>query len=189
MTMMAIIDADGTFSLLIGGLLGCSVSSLAVMQGMTRFKISQACRIGANSMMPAIHILLVASVMSNVIGALNTGEYMSNMALSYMPDFALPAMLYVLSALTAFSTGTSFATFAIMLPIAADMALGTNSSMLLPFMAAVLAGGVCGDHCSPISDTTILSATGASCHHMDHMITQLPYALIVAGIVWWVILS
>lgn len=183
-TMMVIMEhADVTFSLLIGGLLGCSVSLvLAVMQGMARFKISQACRIGANSMMPAIHILLVASVMSNVIGALNTGEYMSNMALSYMPDFALPAMLFVLSALTAFSTGTSFATFAIMLPIAADMALGTNSSMLLPFMAAVLAGGVCGDHCSPISDTTILSATGASCHHMDHMITQLPYALIVAGI-------
>jgi tetracycline resistance efflux pump len=183
-TVMAIMEhADVTFSLLIGGFFGCAVSLiLAVNQGMTRFKITHFCRIGANSMMPAIHILLVASVMSNVIGALNTGEFMSNMALNYMPDFALPAMLFFLSALTAFSTGTSFATFAIMLPIAADMALGSNSSMLLPFMAAVLAGGVCGDHCSPISDTTILSATGASCHHMDHMITQLPYALIVAGI-------
>lgn len=67
-----------------------------------------------------------------------------------------------------------------MLPIAADMAMGSHTAMMLPMLASVLAGAVFGDHCSPISDTTILSSTGASCHHIDHVVTQLPYAVIVA---------
>ncbi|GAB1104429.1 MAG: hypothetical protein Sw2LagTSB_23730 [Shewanella algae] len=69
-----------------------------------------------------------------------------------------------------------------MLPIAADMAMGSHSGMMLPMLAAVLSGAVFGDHCSPISDTTILSSTGASCHHIDHVLTQLPYAVLVAVI-------
>lgn len=90
--------------------------------------------------------------------------------------------MFILAGLTAFATGTSWGTFGIMLPIAADMAMGSHTAMMLPMLAAVLAGAVFGDHCSPISDTTILSSTGASCHHIDHVVTQLPYALIVAAI-------
>ncbi len=80
----------------------------------------------------------------------------------------------------AFSTGTSWGTFGIMLPIAGDLAGATDIALMLPMLGAVLAGSVFGDHCSPISDTTILSSTGARCHHIDHVSTQLPYALSVA---------
>ncbi|VEI46104.1 putative integral membrane protein [Actinobacillus equuli] len=80
----------------------------------------------------------------------------------------------------AFATGTSWGTFGIMLPIAAGMAINVDTGLLIPCMSAVMAGAVCGDHCSPISDTTILSSTGAQCNHIDHVTSQLPYALLVA---------
>ena len=83
----------------------------------------------------------------------------------------------------AFSTGTSWGTFGIMLPIAAAIAshaMPGSVEFMLPCLSAVMAGAVCGDHCSPVSDTTILSSTGAKCDHMDHVTSQLPYALIVA---------
>lgn len=82
----------------------------------------------------------------------------------------------------AFSTGTSWGTFGIMLPIAGDLAAATDIMLMLPMLGAVLAGSVFGDHCSPISDTTILSSTGARCHHIDHVATQLPYALSMAAV-------
>lgn len=91
-------------------------------------------------------------------------------------------ILFLLSGIMAFSTGTSWGTFGIMLPIAGDLAGATEISLMLPMLASVLAGSVFGDHCSPISDTTILSSTGARCHHIDHVATQLPYALSVAVI-------
>ncbi len=91
-------------------------------------------------------------------------------------------LVFVLAGLMAFSTGTSWGTFGIMLPIAADMSVASDVSLILPMLSAVLAGAVFGDHCSPISDTTILSSTGAACHHIDHVATQLPYALLVAKI-------
>ena len=80
----------------------------------------------------------------------------------------------------ALSTGTSWGSFGILLPIAGDIVATMDTNMLLPSLAAVLAGAVFGDHCSPISDTTILSSTGAGCNHMDHVLTQLPYALTAA---------
>nr|MDT0250808.1 Na+/H+ antiporter NhaC family protein [Endozoicomonas sp.] len=91
-----------------------------------------------------------------------------------------PFILFVVSGVMAFATGTSWGTFGIMLPIAGDMAAAADITMMLPMLASVLAGAVFGDHCSPISDTTILSSTGASCHHVDHVNTQLPYALSIA---------
>jgi Na+/H+ antiporter NhaC len=81
----------------------------------------------------------------------------------------------------ALSTGTSWGTFGIMLPIAGEIAAVSDPTLILPALSAVLAGSVFGDHCSPISDTTILSSTGAGSNHIDHVLTQLPYALIAAG--------
>ncbi len=91
----------------------------------------------------------------------------------------------------AFSTGTSWGTFGIMQPIAGDMAGATDIALMQPMLGAVLAGSVFGDHCSPISDTTILSSTGARCHHFDHVATQLPYALAVAlvSVIGYVVLG
>ena len=90
--------------------------------------------------------------------------------------------MFVLAGLMAFSTGTSWGSFGILLPIAGKIMLDASPELLLPALAAVLAGAVFGDHCSPISDTTILSSTGAGCNLIDHVTTQLPYALICAGI-------
>ncbi|KFZ36083.1 hypothetical protein HR45_18570 [Shewanella mangrovi] len=172
---------DVASSLFYGALCGLAVTLvLAVMQKLSLAAIANALWIGAKSMLPAIYILLFAWTISGVIGTLETGKYMASLASGNIPFALLPAVLFILAGLTAFSTGTSWGTFGIMLPIAADMAMGSHQSMMLPMMAAVLSGSVFGDHCSPISDTTILSSTGASCHHIDHVTTQLPYALIVA---------
>lgn len=90
-------------------------------------------------------------------------------------------LVFILSGFMAFSTGSSWGTFGVLLPIAADIAASTDITLMLPLLAAVLAGAIFGDHCSPISDTTILSSAGAGSHHVDHVMTQLPYALAVAA--------
>lgn len=175
---------DVSSSLFFGGLIGLAVVLiLSLVQKIELNMITKGMLLGARSMLPAIYILLFAWTIAAVIGQLETGKYMANLATSGNIPFALlPAVLFILAGITAFSTGTSWGTFGIMLPIAADMAMGSDSTMMLPMLAAVLSGAVFGDHCSPISDTTILSSTGASCHHIDHVVTQLPYALIVAFI-------
>ncbi|QFU23650.1 Na+/H+ antiporter NhaC family protein [Shewanella eurypsychrophilus] len=176
-------NTDVASSLFFGALVGfLATVTFVLSQGLDKQYFIQGIVAGARSMLPAIYILLFAWTIAGVIGQLETGKFMASLASGNIPFALLPAVLFVLAGLTAFSTGTSWGTFGIMLPIAADMAMGTHTSMMLPMLAAVLAGAVFGDHCSPISDTTILSSTGANCHHIDHVITQLPYALIVAGI-------
>lgn len=174
---------DVSASLFFGAILGLATTLLlAFRQKLPLRDIAVGLFVGAKSMLPAIYILMFAWTISGVIGQLETGKFMASLASGNIPFALLPAVLFVLAGLTAFSTGTSWGTFGIMLPIAADMAMGSHQSMMLPMMAAVLSGSVFGDHCSPISDTTILSSTGASCHHIDHVTTQLPYALLVAFI-------
>ncbi|WP_153914624.1 Na+/H+ antiporter NhaC family protein [Shewanella sp. TC10] len=168
-------------SLFYGSLVGLVVTVLlTIQQKISTSMMFTGLKVGAKSMLPAIYILLFAWTIASVIGELETGKYMASLATGNIPFALLPAVLFLLAGLTAFSTGTSWGTFGIMLPIAADMAMGSDSTMMLPMLAAVLSGAVFGDHCSPISDTTILSSTGASCHHLDHVMTQLPYAVIVA---------
>jgi tetracycline resistance efflux pump len=175
---------DVSSSLFFGALIGFAVTIiLSLVQKIELGMIAKGLTLGARSMLPAIYILLFAWTIAGVIGELETGKYMASLATSGNIPFALlPSVLFILAGITAFSTGTSWGTFGIMLPIAADMAMGSDSTMMLPMLSAVLAGAVFGDHCSPISDTTILSSTGASCHHIDHVVTQLPYALIAAMI-------
>ncbi|WP_394200412.1 Na+/H+ antiporter NhaC family protein [Shewanella waksmanii] len=174
---------DVAWSLFYGALIGLVATvALVISQGLQKELLIKGLVAGARSMLPAIYILLFAWTIAGVIGQLETGKYMASLASGNIPFALLPAVLFVLAGLTAFSTGTSWGTFGIMLPIAADMAMGTHINMMLPMLAAVLAGAVFGDHCSPISDTTILSSTGANCHHIDHVLTQLPYAVIVAVI-------
>lgn len=172
---------DVSSSLFFGALIGLAIALvLNLVQGVEKSMVLQGLVQGARSMLPAIYILLFAWTIASVIGQMETGKFMASLATGNIPFAFLPALMFVLAGLTAFSTGTSWGTFGIMLPIAADMAMGSHTAMMLPMLASVLAGAVFGDHCSPISDTTILSSTGAGCHHMDHVMTQLPYALIVA---------
>ena len=135
---------------------------------------------GIKGMLPAIYILLLAWMTASLIGQLETGRYLASFVQQNIPLYLLPTLLFILAGVMALSTGTSWGTFGIMLPLAADMTMAIDVNMLMPGLAAVMAGAVFGDHCSPISDTTILSSTGASCHHIDHVITQLPYALSMA---------
>lgn len=181
--ILAFANTDATGALVYGGLFGLLVTIAMVLRSRIQgADFMKALWHGARSMFPAIVILLFAWSMASVISQLETGKYLSSLVDGNMNTAYLPAVLFLLAGFMAFATGTSWGTFGIMLPIAADLAMGTDSTLLLPMMASVLAGAVFGDHCSPISDTTILSSTGASCHHMDHVVTQLPYALLAAAV-------
>ena len=133
-------------------------------------------------MLGAVCILFFAWSIGAVIEDMQTGAYLSQQIQGNLSVEWLPVILFLLSGLMAFSTGTSWGTFGIMLPIAGDLAAASEIALMLPMLSAVLAGAVFGDHCSPISDTTILSATGARCDHIVHVSTQLPYALTGAAI-------
>ena len=135
---------------------------------------------GVKMMSGAILILFFAWTINGVVSDMQTGKYLSSLVAGNISPAFLPAILFVLASAMAFSTGTSWGTFGIMLPIGAAMAMHSDPSLIIPCLSAVMAGAVCGDHCSPVSDTTILSSTGAQCNHMDHVLSQLPYALLVA---------
>ncbi len=176
-------NTDVGLSLIYGGLIGLAVALFTVLkQGLPSAEIGRTLWIGARSMFGAILILIFAWTIGSVISDMNTGKYLSSLAQGNIDPMWLPVILFLLSGLMAFSTGTSWGTFGIMLPIAGDMAAATDIALMLPMLSAVLAGSVFGDHCSPISDTTILSSTGARCNHIDHVATQLPYAISVAVI-------
>jgi tetracycline resistance efflux pump len=132
---------------------------------------------GAKSFVPISFILVFAFGIGNVTGELKTGVYLSTLATENVNPYFLAGSIFLLSSLMSFSTGTSWGTFSIMIPIAIPMAVGMDTDVALA-IGAVISGGVFGDHCSPISDTTIISSMASDCEVMDHVKTQLPYALI-----------
>ena len=136
---------------------------------------------GAGGLMPLALILLLALALGDVVDLLGTGVYVAQVTAGTMPNYIYLPLIFLVSGGIAFSTGTSWGTFAIMLPIAVPAA-ATLGLPLAPFVAATLSGGVFGDHCSPISDTTIISSMAAATDHIDHVRTQLPYALIGGAI-------
>jgi Na+/H+ antiporter NhaC len=137
---------------------------------------------GISDMIPIVLILLLAFLIGDVIKLLGTANYLAEIMNGNIPPMFLPLFIFLVSALTSFSTGTSWGTFSIMMPIA--LALGATFDMYIPLMiGAVVSGGIFGDHVSPISDTTIISSMASGCNHIDHVRTQMPYALIVAGVV------
>lgn len=176
-------NTDVAKALVYGGLASVLTALLMLVRQRQAFaSIGHALWVGAKSMFAAILVLLFAWTIGLVIGDLQTGSYLASLAEGNVAPQWLPVILFVLAGTMAFATGTSWGTFGIMLPIAGDLAGATDITLMLPMLASVLAGSVFGDHCSPISDTTILSSTGARCHHIDHVATQLPYALMVAVI-------
>ncbi|MGF1699052.1 Na+/H+ antiporter NhaC family protein [Photobacterium makurazakiensis] len=174
-------NTDVGMSLVYGGTIGFIAALIPVLrQRLPASDVAVTLWIGAKSMFGAILILLFAWCIGSVISDMATGKYLSTLVEGSINPMFLPVILFMLAGFMAFSTGTSWGTFGIMLPIAGDLAAATDIMLMLPMLGAVLAGSVFGDHCSPISDTTILSSTGARCHHIDHVSTQLPYALSVA---------
>ena len=169
-------------SLVVGGSSAVAMSTLLIIleRQVSLQEYGKAWVAGIKSMLGAIAILFFAWTINKVVGDAQTGKYLSSLVSGSIPVQFLPVILFILGSAMAFSTGTSWGTFGIMLPIAAAMATNSAPELLLPCLSAVMAGAVCGDHCSPVSDTTILSSTGAKCNHMDHVTTQLPYAATVA---------
>ena len=139
---------------------------------------------GLGNMIPVMLILMFALFIGKVIGDLGTAKYLAHLLSGNIPPAFTPLLIFIVASITAFSTGTSWGTFSIMMPIA--LALGADMDLHIPLViGAVISGGIFGDHSSPISDTTIISSMAAGCDHAEHVRTQIPYALIggvLAGI-------
>ncbi len=136
---------------------------------------------GISGLIPLALLMLLAFSISNVCNNLGTGVYVANFSKDWLSFEYLPVVVFLLSSFIAFSTGTSWGTFAIMMSIVIPMAQLHEANIAL-IVAATLGGGVFGDHCSPISDTTIISSMASASDHIDHVRTQLPYALLIGGI-------
>ncbi len=139
---------------------------------------------GAGAMVITVTILILAWSLSGVIGKLGTADFLVGVISGRIPPFLLSAIIFILGAFISFATGTSYGTMGILMPLAVPLAYAVSPEPSFMYMSigAVLTGAIFGDHCSPISDTTILSSMGAGCDHIAHVNTQLMYALPVAGI-------
>ena len=142
---------------------------------------------GFKLMVPATLILTFAWTISGVTGSLGAAEFVAGVVEQFgagLQNF-LPAVIFLIACLLAFATGTSWGTFGILIPIVLEVfppVNGLPTPILMMAIGACLGGAVMGDHCSPISDTTIMASTGAQCHHINHVATQMPYALAVSGV-------
>ena len=163
----------------------CFIYFLLLRRSMSFVQVTDCIAEGFKVMVPAILILTFAWTISGVTNDLLGAKFfVEHFMQAYAKDLAnlLPAVIFVVSVLLAFATGTSWGTFGILIPIVVAT-FGVNAGTILTIgLGACLAGAVCGDHCSPISDTTILASTGAQCYHLNHVKTQLPYALTVAAV-------
>ena len=142
---------------------------------------------GFKSMVPAILILTFAWTLKSMTDSLGAAEYVAGIVEKVADKQALmsllPAIVFLVGCFLAFATGTSWGTFGILIPIVVNVfGADMNNTLMIIAISACMAGAVCGDHCSPISDTTIMASAGAQCDHIQHVSTQLPYALTVAGI-------
>ncbi|MCB0279658.1 MAG: sodium:proton antiporter, partial [Calditrichaeota bacterium] len=137
--------------------------------------------IGIKNLLRVVIILILAFAINIIAKDLQTGKYIANLLSQNIPNFIIPALIFVISALISFSTGTSWGTFAIMMSIGLPAAVQLDINIPL-VVGALVSGGVWGDHCSPISDTTVISSLASGCSHIDHVKTQLPYAMLGGGI-------
>ncbi|MDZ7337736.1 MAG: sodium:solute symporter [candidate division KSB1 bacterium] len=160
---------------------GVAAVAYRVQGIMTVREITDQFMKGVGGLVPLALLMVFAFAIGAVCRELGTGPFVANIARVWVAPGVVPALLFLAACVVAFSTGTSFGTFAIMIPIAVPMVgpMGLHPGLVL---SAVLGGGVFGDHCSPISDTTIISSMAAATDHIDHVNTQLPYALVAAGL-------
>ncbi|GFI45063.1 hypothetical protein IMSAGC019_00373 [Lachnospiraceae bacterium] len=139
---------------------------------------------GFKAMVPAILILTFAWTLKAMTDSLGAAEFVATameQSAGKLVNF-LPAIIFLVGCFLAFSTGTSWGTFGILIPIVVAVFASSNPQLMVISISACMAGAVCGDHCSPISDTTIMASAGAQCNHVNHVATQLPYALVAAGV-------
>lgn len=194
-TIQDIIGSADPFSALVwGSLLGVLVAViLSIGQRILSLgETMDAWYTGLKAMLFVLIILVMAWALAAVTEVLHTGDYLVSVLGESLPPAMVPALIFVVAAATAFSTGTSWGTMGILVPLAVPltwailqtngMASPENYHLLYASTMSVLAGAVWGDHCSPISDTTIISSMASGCDHIDHVRTQLPYALFTGGV-------
>jgi Na+/H+ antiporter NhaC len=153
--------------------------------GLTFGKSIEAWMSGMRSMLFAAVILVLAWSLSAVCRDLDTAAFLIGSVGDWLAPVWIPGTVFVMAALVSFATGTSWGTMAILFPLAVPLAhqiAPGNETILLGTVSSILAGSVWGDHCSPISDTTVLSSMASSCDLMDHVRTQLPYALLIGAV-------
>jgi Na+/H+ antiporter NhaC len=187
-------EADPFSSLLWASFAGGGVAMiLAVTQRILSVRDALSSWVGGmKAMLMAVVILVLAWGLGATTGALGTGPYLAALLGETLPLWALPVLVFIVAALTAFATGTSWGTMAILFPVVVPLAVamgagvgfagGDDYSILLGAISSIMAGAVFGDHASPISDTTVISSMASACDHIDHVRTQLPYALLAASV-------
>ncbi len=178
--------ADGYDAMLHGSVAALVLAALmaTLMRALTISEVQDACITGIRNLVDAMSVLFLAWAMGTAIGELGAAQFLVATLGPTVPAWSLPTLVFTISAAIAFATGTSFGTMSIMIPLAIPLAFQIDpaSTLALATSAAVLSGATWGDHCSPISDTTVLSSTGTGCDHAAHVATQLPYALAAGAI-------
>lgn len=178
-------NSDASVGLMLGSFFACVVTMLfyLIRRKMSFNDLTNCIPAGFKAMVPAIIILTFAWSLKAMTESLGAKEYVADIVngMSGSLMSLLPAIIFVIAALLAFATGTSWGTFGILIPIVVSTFTDSPTMMIIS-ISACMAGAVCGDHCSPISDTTIMASAGAQCNHINHVSTQMPYVFVVAAI-------
>lgn len=178
--------SDASVGLALGSIFALGITVLLyVSRKVLSFKDCMSCiPDGFKAMVPAILILTFAWTLKAMTDSLGAAEFVAALIKSSSKGLVnlLPAIIFVVGCLLAFATGTSWGTFGILIPIVVEAFSASNPTLMTIAISACMAGAVCGDHCSPISDTTIMASAGAQCNHVNHVSTQLPYAVSVAAV-------
>ena len=179
-------QSDASLGLTMGSFFGLLITiGLYQVRRVLKFSECMACiPEGFKSMVPAIMILSFAWTLKAMTDSLGADVYVATVVASSARSFLnfLPAIIFVVGCFLAFATGTSWGTFGILIPIVVAVFENSNPDLMIISISACMAGAVCGDHCSPISDTTIMASAGAQCEHVNHVTTQLPYAVTAAAV-------
>lgn len=179
-------NSDASVGLAVGSAFALVITiALYVSRKVLGFKECMDCiPEGFKAMVPAIMILTFAWTLKAMTDSLGAAEFVAALIKGSASGIVnlLPAIIFLVGCFLAFATGTSWGTFGILIPIVVDAFQATNPTLMTIAISACMAGAVCGDHCSPISDTTIMASAGAQCNHVNHVSTQLPYAVSVAAI-------
>ena len=179
-------NSDASVGLALGSFFGLVITIILYMiRRVLPFKKCMDCLVdGFRAMVPAILILTMAWTLKSMTDSLGADEFVAASMKSVAGDFMslLPAIIFLVACFLAFATGTSWGTFGILIPIVVAVFENSNYELMIISISACMAGAVCGDHCSPISDTTIMASAGAECDHVNHVSTQLPYAMVAATV-------
>lgn len=178
--------SDASVGLVLGSFFAFIITIIFyAVRKVLKFSESMACiPEGFKAMVPAILILTLAWTLKAMTDSLGAANYVAGVMEASATGLVrlLPAIIFLVGCFLAFATGTSWGTFGILIPIVVAVFSGRDENMMIMSISACMAGAVCGDHCSPISDTTIMASAGAQCNHVNHVSTQLPYAVTVAAV-------